>query len=402
VNRIANIAAMVKKKTTSTKKASGSLNPTAFEKDFISAAMGKDNLKFFQSERSKTVADKCISNLKKFSGEINGAKTHSTKTASGESVLSAVYKEFMCGAGGRCNGDAKSDVVLSTQSLGTMKISMKKQGEAQIASAQVGEANAVISAALGKNNEIVKAVRNIIKETMSRDSYYGLRNQYERKYGLNSFNKDLADLIGIKTSVSTVSTADIAKFNRFIARAGIQSTITQEMTQFMSRMETKKKLFLEFASGERRFVKRHSDRAANWMMTWSETGTIDLKSVEDFVNSNMGSFRFNIRDRGEGGGGSVRLAIREAFSLSPEEYKTFMLLENRTTREIERHILTEGILDSTVDLLKTAGSAVANLYKAFVKAIKNIMSMITRLFAKGTASVLEFFGLEVEEMTYTW
>ena len=401
-SRISNIVSKINKQSTASKAQSGSVNPTIFERDFISVAKGKKGVKNFQSQRSMTVAQACVDNLKKKSGEITDAYTFSTETASGERVLTPIYKRFMCGGGGRCNGDAKSDVVLQTEKLGKMTVSMKKQGEAQIASAQAGEAAAVISAALQKDREIIGEIRGVITEILSRNSYYTLRNQYEQKYGINSFNQMVGELLGIKTGVASPSVSDITKFNGFLKRSGMTPRITAALSQYMSSPATKKKLFMEFASGEKRFIKSQSDRVAKWMLTWSDAGTITLNSVDSFVSARLGSFRFNVRDRGDGAGGSLRLAIREQMTLDAQEYKNFLVIEKNLMHDLEHAILTEGILDTAVDLVKTAGSAVANLYKGFVKAMKKILSMVSRLFAKGMASVLDFFGLEVEEMQYTW
>ena len=178
--------------------------------------------------------------------------------------------------------------------------------------------------------------------------------------------------------------------------------ITAALSKYMSSPATKKKLLMEFASGEKRFIKSQSDRVAKWMLTWSDAGTITLDSVYSFVSARLGSFRFNVRDSGDGAGGSLRLAISEQMTLDAQEYKNFLVIEKNLMHDLEHAILTEGILDTAVDLVKTAGSAVANLYKGFVKAMKKILSMVSRLFAKGMASVLDFFGLEVEEMQYTW
>ena len=94
--------------------------------------------------------------------------------------------------------------------------------------------------------------------------------------------------------------------------------------------------------------------------------------------------------------------VRENWNLTYSEHQNFLQYEKLLHDEFDLHCLTEGVLDDTIDLMKTAGAAVANLYKRFVAAIKTTLSMIANLFAQGVTTVLDFFDLETTEMSYSW
>lgn len=70
--------------------------------------------------------------------------------------------------------------------------------------------------------------------------------------------------------------------------------------------------------------------------------------------------------------------------------------------DFDNYCLTEGVLDTTVNLIRTAGKAVASLYKSFVEAIKSTLSFIAALVSSGIQTLLEFFGLETTELSYSW
>lgn len=395
MNRIQDIANRIQSFSNLEKQASGSLNPTRFEEDLVAAVNGEKSISSYQSARGMELASLCVKNMTKYFGDVRNAKAVS-KGMSGESVLSPVYKRFMCGGGGRCSGDPKSDIVMSSQMHGKMQISMKKEGSAQVAAAQAGEASAVISAALGKDRRLVKSVRDILTQTLSKSSYYKIREEYAQRTGGNpeDFDAKLSKLAGLQSKIKFASSSEIAEFNEFLDIVGVKQKITIAINEFMSSKGVQKSIFKEFASGENRYAAKHSTRRADWFMLWNESGKITIEEIEDFINSHFSSFRMNIRDRGNHSGGSLRIDIRES--------EEFVILEKELLDEFDYYCLTEGVLDTTVSMIKTAGKAVANLYKMFISAIKATISFIAALFANGTSTVLEFFGFEATDMSYSW
>lgn len=395
-DRIADISARLQKQSDAEKEVNGSLNPTRFESDLASALRGEDRLSAYQSSRAKTIALKCAKGLQRKTGKITEAFQTPKSSGNGTSVLTPIYKHFMCGDGGRCSGDPKSDLIVKSQMNGQMRISMKKRGSAQIATALVGEANAVISAALGKEKEIPSLVRSILSQTLSKENYYSIREKYAQMIGGNpeDFDSMLSNLTGLKTNADVPNSNDLKSFNKFLMLLGIKDKITASLRDYMSSSSTRKKIFREFASGEKRYVSREFYRSADWFLQWDDNGTLDLSEIEEFIESHLSSFRMNIRDRGNESGGSLRIDIRDELE--------FKEIEKILHEEFDRYCLTEGVADTTLNMIRTAGSAVAKLYKTFVAAIKSFLTIIAALFTQGAAALLEYFGLETTEMSYSW
>ena len=396
MSRISDIASKLKQKTEAEKQSSGSLNPTRFEKDLVSALNGIDSLSGYQSSYSKIIAEKCAISLKKQVGAVKRSyAVGKDQSGAGNAVLSPIYRRFMCREG-RCNGDPKSDIIVLSQMNGKMRASMKKHGEAQIATAQVGEANAVISAALGASKEIPTLIRSILSQTLSKEYYYSIRNRYAAENGENpeAFDAMLSSITGLTTSASVPSSKDLKEFSKFLKEIGIKDKITEGLREYMNSPSVQKRIFKEFASGEKRYIKSEADRSADWFMAWGENGKIDLMEIDELVESKFGSFRMNIRDRGNESGGSIRLSIRDS-----SEYSE---IEKYLSEEFEMYCLTEGILDNTVSIMRTAGKAVASLYKSFIAAVKSLLLVVAALFADGVSSLFEFFGLETTDMSYSW
>lgn len=395
-SRIADISARLQAQSDVVKLNSGSLNPTRFESDIVSAINGEKQLSGYQSGKAKTIAELCVKDMQKKFGGVKKAKQVSKDLAigSGASVLSPIYRKFMCVEGMRCNGDPKCDIIMSSQMHGKMQISMKKSGDAQIATAQFGEANAVISAALGKDKEIVKTIRSILSETLNKKSYYDIRGKYEKLVG-GDFDSTLATMMGMKTKASSPTSDEMMKFNQFLQIIGVKEKITVALKDYMESNRARKAIFKEFASGEKRFIESQSYRSADWFMIWSEQGKIEIEEIDSFVNTHYSSFRMNIRDRGGDSGGSLRIDIREQ-----SEYHA--QLEKELQEEFDMFCLTEGVLDTTVELMRSAGSLVVTAYKKFIGAVKTALSFIVSLFASGFSDILQFFGLETTEMSYSW
>lgn len=395
-DRIADISARLQRQSDAEKEASGSLNPTRFEGDLASALRGEDRLSAYQSARGKSVALKCAKALQGQTGRITGATQTPKSSGNGASVLTPVYKHFMCGDGGKCSGDPKSDLIVKSQMNGEMHISMKKMGSAQIATALAGESNAVISAALGRDKEIPTLVRSILSQTLSKEYYYSTREKYANATGGNpeDFDSMLANLTGLKTRGETPSSADLKAFNRFLQMMGIKEKITHSLRDYMASSSVRKKIFREFASGEKRYIAKESYRSADWFLQWNDEGAADLSEIDGFIDNHLGSFRMNIRDRGNESGGALRIDIRDS--------SDFKETEKMLHEDFDKYCLTEGVADTTLNIIRTAGSAVAKLYKNFVAAIKSFLTVVAALFAEGTAALLEYFGIETTEMSYSW
>jgi hypothetical protein len=396
MNRIQDIALRLKAQTDTEKQQSTALNTTRFESDLVSAINGEKDISRYQSSRGKQIALLCVADMNSKFGGVKKAVLISNEGGNGSSVLSPIYKKFMCADGARCSGDPKADIIMSTQMHGKMQISVKKEGSAQVATAQAGEANAVISAALGKDKRIISTVREIITQTLSKKSYYAIRDNYAVQHGVDpeDFDKTLSKMIGLRTKASRPSASEIQEFNSFLNTIGIKEQITSSLRDYMASPYARRSIFKEFASGEKRYTAVESRRRADWFMTWNESGRIQIEEIEDFINANIGSFRMNIRDRGNQSGGSLRIDIRES--------NDFLEIEKQMLEEFDMFCLTEGVLDTTVSLMRSAGKQVASLYKLFVSAVKSLVSFISALFASGTATILEFFGLQTTELSYSW
>lgn len=404
MSRISDIASRLRSFSETEKSLSGYINPTKFEKDLVFAINENKDLKNYQSKRAMEIAQKCALNLTEKIGKSSANSVVTDNfTGSGEMVLSPIYKKFMC-LNRKCNGDPKSDIIIKSQMNGKMSVSIKKEGDAQIASAQVGEANAVISAALGQSNEVVQIVRETLSRILPKDSFYAVRNLFSQRTGQTpeKFDAMLSTMLGVRTDKTTISPNEAKLFNIFLESVGAKTEISNSVKSFMSSVSTRKKIFKEFASGEKRYISSEKHRSADWFMTWSEEGRITVTEIDEFINTNYNSFRMTIRDRGNYSGGSLRLDIRENLELDSNEYNHFKSIEKVFHKEFDSICLTEGILDSIVSMTRKGEKAVVNVYKKFVSAIKNLLSMIARIFAQGFSYVLEFFGLEVSEMSYSW
>lgn len=403
MSRISDITSRLQQKTDTQKSVSGSLNPTLFEKDIVSALNGQNDVREYQSAYAMSVARLCARNIVSFVGGVKSAKK-SPESASGETVLSPLYRRYMCGGKGRCSGESKSDIIINSQMNGKMLVSVKKEGSAQLTAAGAGEASAVISAALGEDRNGVKAIRSILTAALSKENYYTAREEYARKNNTKpeAFDAMLGAITGMKTKAGAMTRAEIEAFNKFLETLGIKSQITLAMQEYLASPRAREAVLKEFASGSKRFIKSESDRSAEWFLLWSDKGYVKLADIDEFVGARLGSFRMNIRDRGDRAGGSLRVDFREAFDLDSIEYQEYLLIERRMHQDFDYDCLTEGVLDTTLSLVRTAGAAVAEAYKRFIGAVKTAMSMIARLLAKGIAALLDFFGIEVEELSYTW
>jgi hypothetical protein len=404
MDRMADIAARLLRQSNTDKQSSGAINATAFESDLVASINGVTTIGGYQSGYAKILANKCKNSLAKLVGEIDTAILISQQKGGGASVLSSLYKKFMCADGVKCNGDPRTDILLDSGKNGQMRMSVKKHGDAQISSAQAGEANAIISAALGQDKDLPALVRQIISEVLPKNSYYKIRDKYAKNTNgkPEDFDNMLGTMTGLKTGSSAPTTKQITTFNSFLLSVGVKKKVSLAIHTYMSSDNVRKKLFREFASGEKRYVPKEKNRSAEWFLQWSENGQVDIEKIDDFVDSHLGVFRMNIRDRGIGSGGSVRVDVRENWNLTYSEHQNFLQYEKLFHDEFDLHCLTEGVLDDTIDLMKTAGAAVANLYKRFVAAIKTTLSMIANLFAQGVTTVLDFFDLETTEMSYSW
>lgn len=390
--RLDQILSKVNKRSDAAKAVSGSVNPLQFESDLVAALNGEKSLSKYQSLGGQRVAVACASALTSVAGKITKARRVARSGVDGKAVLSPMYKRFMCGGIGRCNGDSKSDLVCSSQMNGVMQVSLKKAGAAQIASAQAGEINAVLSAALEGDKQYLNTVRNIVKSTLDRESYYKIRNQYSYENPQEPFDAVISRMIGLQSKTGLVSAAEIREFNKFLGMIGVREKITKSLQEFMSSPPIREKILREFASGENRYNSANSEMSADWFLTWDEGGKVELMDIDQFVKKTP--FRMNIRDRGNGGGGSLRIDIRES-----EEYKRIVAALNE---EWEFMCLTEGVLDTTLGMIRSAGKAVADLYRAFVQAVKGLVQFIAALVLSGFSTLMEWVGIEVDEMSYTW
>lgn len=395
MNRISDISSRIQKQSDEKKRISGSLNPMRFENDLVSALNNNASLSGYQSSFAKSIAEKCAVSIVKKVGSVKNAFTLSKGSGGGAAVLSPIYKRFMCSGAGRCNGDPKTDLVILSQLNGRMKLSLKKEGSAQIATAQVGEANAVITSALGKNKEVASTIRSILTQTLSKENYYSFRETYSQRTGDSpeKFDYMLSSITGLKTG-NSATPKEMRQFSQFLEIIGVKEKITAALREYISSPSVQKRIFKEFASGEKRYIPSESDRSANWFMVWSESGSVEIEDIDEFVNSHYGSFRMNIRDRGNESGGSIRLDIRDSIEFKEIEK---MLLE-----EFDMYCLTEGVLDTTIGMIRTAGATVASLYKKFVDAVKATVSLIAAMVSDGIGTLLEYFGLETTEMSYSW
>ena len=130
----------------------------------------------------------------------------------------------MCADGPRCNADPRTDILLYSQNNGQMRISVKKHGDAQISSAQAGEANAIISAALGQDKELPALVRAIISEVLPKNSYYNLRTKWAKDMNTRpeDFDNMLGNMTGLKTGAKSPSLNQVTLFNKFLTSSGIK------------------------------------------------------------------------------------------------------------------------------------------------------------------------------------
>jgi len=397
MSRISDILSRVQAQFNAQKQSSGSLNSRTFEGDLVAALRGSDSLRDYQSAYSKGVAKMCAGNLVKLVGQVSTARNISAEPVGGAQALSPLYRQYMCRGGERCNGDSKADLVIVSKGKGKMGISIKKEGDAQIASAQANEINAVITAALGEGNELVGIVRAVVSEILPKEAYYRIRNSY----GDRSFDSLLTAMTGLGSGSKTPDLKQLEAFAAFLEYMGIKSKISEAARRYMTLPETRRKILREFASGSRRFAPKYRDRVADWMMVWGESGRVSLMSIDEFVERNLGSFRMSIRDRGAFGGGALRIDIRE-WMVEPHAVSQLAEMERRFLDGFDMICLEEGVLDTATDLVKTAGKAVAQQYRRFVAAVRGILAAIARLFTRGVGTALAFFDLEIEEMSYNW
>lgn len=366
----------------------GKLDATKFEKDIINEIRRRNGSGPITgangSSAAKDLAKRVVDSLTSVAGKPvdSYALSGSSKTTS----ITDVYKNF-----GLKSGEAKTDisVTISKEHLCTVK---KREGS-QFASAQANECSAVIQAVFMESTlekvALAKKISDIVKTGMTKENFYRLRRENE------NFDELLATVLGLRSG-ATIKRGDMTALQNIMAETGLTIRITSELTNFLQNDRNKIAVFTEFITGRKRFTDKRF--IPDTLFAWGMDGSVYWKNIDSYIKEAYakGAFKYNIRDRGTGRGGALRLEPIHMESLNDEERKFHSILVEDFNREMDEMVLQEGILDSLRKGLSKVGSVAMDVVRWVAETAKKIWSFIATLISKGIGVLMQVFGVEAE------
>ena len=323
------------------------------------------------SEAAITIANNFIKNLK-------AKRLVQTGRGIGSITLGPIWRNA-----GAKNATPKTDIASADFKE---KISLKKEGGSQLASAEKKEAVAIVNAALmtmGSDKKFAKglidAMEGGMQKLISREATSSLnkRSKYGDSDGAvidyqtkDKDNKELSQLLSSYINQDTIANAT---FSRHVV--------------------------WEAATGNSKFGSPSSKAAANLLGKFSPTGAVQVEDISSPDAPLIQSYATKVRPyvAFKKSGNSPAYA---AFRLGLSEHNTFEGIVMSELSRIPGLVLTEDMLvEGPLSYLKSLGAkakkALKNVFSKVSNALKRIVASGKEMFSK----LLNFFGVEVKSAT---
>jgi hypothetical protein len=331
------------------------------------------------SEQSFTIA-------KNFKKGLSAKQLVQTGRGIGSVSLGPIWKES-----GARNKTPKTDIASSDFNE---KISLKKAGGSQLASAEKKEAIAIVKAALAEMGNEKKFAQDLVstmeenmttlisKESvtaLSKSSKAGEKNDavidFEKK---DKGNKELSAMLESYINSNTEANTMFSKY-----------------------------VVLEASTGNQKFGSPNSKAAANLLGKFDPTGKVVLEPINTIHDPIIVKYSQSVKPYvafKKGGGASPAYS---AFRLSiKEEVQTFHGLVMEELSQVDGLLTEDFLAEGPLDMLKRAASKaksigkvlidkVNNAIKAVIKKVSGILKKIASLGKKMFSSLMKFLGLDI-------
>lgn len=279
------------------------------------------------------------------------------------------------------------------------KVSLKKTGGSQLASAEKKEGIAIVKAALSEMGN---------ETTFAKD----LLSAMEEKMGKLISRETTGSLE--TASKKGVKTAEVLDFqqkdtdNKELS-AMLQSYINQDTA---TNSLFAKHVVFEAATGNHKFGSPNSKAAANLLGKFDPSGPVVLERIDSISSPIIVKYAASVKPYvafKKGGASPAYSAFRLGLSQTNEELNTFkgiVLNELSSHKEFQPLLTEDFITEGPMQMLRKLGSSVRHLGKKAVdflsRVVYNIMENVKKVFKKimssGSqmfANLLKFLGLEI-------
>lgn len=336
-------------------------------------------------------ADNANEIAKNFDKGLKAKRLVQTGRGIGAVNLGPIWKES-----GAKNKTPKTDIASSDFKE---KISLKKGGGSQLASAEKKEAIAIVKAALaemGNDKKFASDLISNIEEKMtvliSRESAKSLSDQSKG---------------GMEKSAAVIDFEQKDKGNKELS-AMLESYINQDTK---TNALFAKHVVLEASTGNHKFGTPSSKAAANLLGKFDPAGPVVLEPIETIHDPIIVKYAATVRPYvafKKGGGNSpaysaMRLAIKE-------DTQTFSDIVLEELGKVDGLLTEDYLAEGPLDMLRRASKAaknvgkdllnkVGNAIKIVLKKVIGILKKIATLGKKMFSSLMKFLGLEIMTTT---
>jgi hypothetical protein len=279
------------------------------------------------------------------------------------------------------------------------KISLKKTGGSQLASAEKKEGIAIVKAALSDMGADAKFAKDLLDEMelkmqklISRETTGSLEDKAKA-------GKKTAEVLDFQKK---------DKDNKELS-AMLQSYINQDTA---ANSLFAKHVVFEASTGNHKFGSATSPAAANLLGKFDPSGPVTLEPINSISDPIITKYAKNVKPYvafKKGGASPAYSAFRLGLSKTNEEFETFtdIVLNELNSHKEFSTLLTEDFLqEGPFDMLRKAGVAIRSMGRKALdflnRVINNIMEGVKRVFKKlvnaGKAMfsrLLKFFGLDI-------
>ena len=218
----------------------------------------------------------------------------------------------------------------------------------------------------------------LVQQTMTAQMFQKLRAAYDAA-SPTAFQTMLSRVLGLHSGHTTPTAKERTAFQQFLNHAGVLVPIHAELSAFLHATDTKRAVFREFASGQYRFSR--PELSATHMILWDETGRVSCTPIDEYIESHLHRFTYSIRSAHKAA--ALRIDVAEVRSL-PADLAALCdawAREESTKLPLQEHLL-------------------GDLWQQFVMAVKQILAVMVHVLRGGIVSVSEFFGYEIESLTW--
>lgn len=346
------------------------LDPKRFDKDLVRALNGVTGYSKFQSRSAESLAHKIALNLRSL-GLRGDAVLLSGRNPM--SNLSPLYRQY-----GVKNGESRADIL-----VGNARCSLKYAKGSALATAEASETRAVFAAACQHFPKYQQLIQQqlipLVQHTMTAQMFQKLRASYDAT-SPTAFQTMLSRVLGLHSGQKVASAKERIAFQQFLHQSGILLPIRAELSTFLGDPETKRVVFREFASGQYRFSR--PELSATHIVSWDETGRVSSATIDAYIESHLHQFKYSIRSAHNAA--ALRIDVAETLSLPMD---LAAICDAWAARESTQISLHEHML--------------GDLWRQFVSVVKQILAFIVHLLREGVVSLLEFFGYEIEGLSWT-